>query len=263
MPRIAGRTILAVFAHPDDESLACGGTLARLADLGSSIVLICGSHGERGGPAGPAHKPGLDRTRARELRAAAEAIGISALIVLDHPDGDLRWAHVSEFQAQIVMALRRHDPAAVITFGDDGLYWHPDHIGVHERTMSAVRALGSAAPPIYYVTMPRGIMRAIRGIAETRGWTPPPKGFWSLEPDAFGLAASPPAFAVEVAAWVPRKLAALRCHESQAGSAAPLAYLTDDEAREFLCVEHFHRAAGSSAARRAILERIGDPVGSI
>ena len=52
--------------------------------------------------------------------------------------------------------LERYRPDAVITFAEDGLYWHLDHIGVHERTYTAVLSLGAAAPPLYYVTMPRG-----------------------------------------------------------------------------------------------------------
>src|SRR5947209_3014178 len=153
---VEGSTVLAIFAHPDDESLACGGTLARLADAGARVVLICASRGERGGLSGPVEDDQLGNTRVAELREAACTLGISDLIVLSHPDGDLRWAEVTEFEAEIVMAIRRYKPAAIITFGEDGLYWHLDHIGVHERTTSAVGSLGADAPPLYYVTMPPG-----------------------------------------------------------------------------------------------------------
>jgi len=157
----SNRPVLAVFAHPDDESLACGGTLARLADAGVRVIVMCASRGERGSITGPARDDKLAQLRAMEAREAAAALGIAHLIMLDHPDGDLQWAHVSELHAEIVMAVRRYDPAAVITFGEDGLYWHLDHVGVHERTTTAVRSLGAGAPPLYYVTMPRGAMRAI------------------------------------------------------------------------------------------------------
>jgi LmbE family N-acetylglucosaminyl deacetylase len=258
---LAGRTVLAVFAHPDDESLACGGTLARLADAGARIVLMCASHGERGSRVGPVHDTGLGLDRARELRAAAGALGVSRLIILDHPDGELRWEHVSELRAQIAMTITRYAPAAVITFGSDGLYWHLDHIGVHERTTTAVRSLGLAAPPLYYVTMPRGLMRAIADKAIAAGWTPPANGLWSLEPDAFGSAAAPPTLVVDVRAWATRKLAAIRCHQTQAGSNDPFAYIDDDETRAWLSVEHFHRAPGHASADE-VLELIGEPVTS-
>src|SRR5947207_12819296 len=93
---LAGRTVLAIFAHPDDESLACGGTLARLADAGARVIILCASHGELGGMSGPVKDEGLGRTRARELQAAAAALGIRELIILDHPDGALRWVDVPE-----------------------------------------------------------------------------------------------------------------------------------------------------------------------
>jgi len=255
---ISNRPVLAVFAHPDDESLACGGTLARLADAGVRVILICASRGERGSSTGPARDDHLAPRRALEACKAAAALGIAQLIMLDHPDGDLQWAHVTELHAEIVMALRRYDPAAVITFGEDGLYWHRDHVGVHERTTTAVRSLGALAPPLYYVTMPRGAMRAIVDRAKARGWAPPPKGFWSLVPDAFGLEAETPTLVVDVADWVPRKLAAIRCHRTQMGSDHPLDQIDEADARRWLGVEHFHRAPGN-VAEALVLERLSGP----
>lgn len=251
----SNRPVLAVFAHPDDESLACGGTLARLADCGVRVIVMCASRGERGSITGPARDDKLAPLRAMEAREAAAALGIAHLIMLDHPDGDLRWADVTELHAEIVMALRRYDPAAVITFGDDGLYWHLDHVGVHERTTTAVGSLGAGAPPLYYVTMPRGAMRAIVDRARARGWAPPPKGFWSLVPDAFGLEAEAPTLVVDVADWVPRKLAAIRCHRTQLGSAHPFDQIDEADARRWLGVEHFHRAPGN-VAEAPVLESL-------
>lgn len=240
-------TVLAVFAHPDDESLACGGTLARLADAGARVVLLCASRGERGSSAGPARDDALGHDRATEVRLAAEALGVAELLLFDHPDGNLRWAHVTELHAQIVMSLRRFKPNAVITFGSDGLYWHPDHIGVHERTTTAVQALGAEAPPLYYVTMPRGVMPGVVAGAAVRGWMRPAKGFWSIVPDAFGIEAEAPTVIVDVAEWVPRKLAALRCHRSQIGGGDPLSQISDEEARRLFGAEHFHHAPGNRA----------------
>ena len=193
-----------------------------------------------------------------EAREAAAALGIAHLIMLDHPDGDLRWAHVTELHAEIVMALRRYDPAAVITFGEDGLYWHLDHVGVHERTTTAVRSLGAGAPPLYYVTMPRGAMRAIVDRAKARGgprhrrasgvWCPMPsvskrrRRLWSWT----------------CADWVPRKLAAIRCHRTQMGSDHPFDQIDEADARRWLGVEHFHRAPGN-VAEAPVLERLSMP----
>lgn len=256
-PEWRGRTVLAVFAHPDDESLACGGTLARLAAAGARVVLICASRGERGSLAGPARDDLLGGIRSREVQEAGRMLGLSAAILLDHPDGDLRWAHVAELHADIIAAIQGFMPAAVITFGEDGLYWHQDHIAVHERTTTAVQAFGASGPALYYVTMRQGTMRLIVDAAAARGWQPTPRGFWSLTPDAFGLHAAPPTFTVDVGEWVPQKLAALRCHHTQMGLGHPFDEIGAADARQWLGVEQFRRAA-AGACGRPVLESIAD-----
>ena len=229
----AARTVLAVFAHPDDESLACGGTLARLADAGVRVVVLCGSRGESGSISDPALVPegDLGAVRVRELRDAAE----------------------------IIDALTQYRPDAVITFAEDGLYWHLDHIGVHERTYTAVKSLGDAAPPLYYVTMPKGVMREVVRAAHAKGGAPPDSSFWGIEPDAFGDSAQPPTFAIDVREWIPRKLAALRCHKTQMGANNPIAWIDDDEAKRWLGVEYFRRSP-LDASGNGVLEQFGDPV---
>src|SRR6185295_11531138 len=84
---LAGRTVLAVFAHPDDESFACGGTLARLSDAGARVVLLCASRGRKGAVSDPALVPDgdLGRVRAEELREAARVLGVAEVMILDHP----------------------------------------------------------------------------------------------------------------------------------------------------------------------------------
>ena len=142
--------LLAVHAHPDDESLSCGGTLARLADAGARVVLLCASRGESGSVSDPSllATNDLGRVRSEELREAARTLGIADVLIFDHPDGELRWDDVSELHSEIVSAIRQYHPDGVITFAEDGLYWHLDHIGVHERTYTAVKSLGTAAPPL-------------------------------------------------------------------------------------------------------------------
>lgn len=249
-----------MFAHPDDESLSCGGTLARLSDGGARVVLLCASRGERGSVTGPAFDDSLGRNRTRELAAAAGVLGISDILQLDHPDGELRWAGVAELHAHIVMAIQYYAPAAVITFGDDGLYWHQDHIGVYERTFTAVRSLGAGAPALYHVTMPPDALRGVEDLATSRGWVRPACGLWSLTPDAFGDAAKPPTFTVVVNNWVSRKLDAIRCHRSQEGLGHPFDKVTSDEARRWLGIEHFHRGTVGNA-KRTILDELASVSG--
>jgi LmbE family N-acetylglucosaminyl deacetylase len=251
---LAGRTVLGIFAHPDDESLACGGTFARLADAGARVVVVCASRGEAGSVCDPALVPegqSLGCVRVRELRDAAAVLGVAEVIVLDHRDGDLRWHHVPELHAEIVLMLQRYRPDAVITFAEDGLYWHLDHIGIHERTYTAVLSLGAAAPPLYYVTMPEGIMLRVIEAAHARSGTPLDSSFWGIAADTFGHGAKPPTFVIDVRDWVTRKLAALRCHRTQIGTGNPIAWLSDDDARQWLGKEQF---------RRSPLEASGDPI---
>ena len=256
---LAGRTVLAVFAHPDDESLACGGTLARLADAGARVVLICASRGENGSISDPSLVPDGDlaRVRTRELQEAAAILGITDLLILDHPDGDLRWAHVPQLHAEIVGAVEQYRPDAVITFAEDGLYWHLDHVGVHERTITALRSLGAGMPPLYYVAIAPDTMQDVVDAAQARGAEAADSSFWGIAPDAFGAGARPPTFSVNVRHWVPRKLAALRCHRTQMGRDNPIAWIGDEEARELLGLEYFRR---EGLTRLDALEALGEPI---
>jgi N-acetyl-1-D-myo-inositol-2-amino-2-deoxy-alpha-D-glucopyranoside deacetylase len=258
---LAGRTVLAVFAHPDDESLACGGTIARAAAEGARVVLFCASRGERGSVSDRAllGDGGLGPVRARELQDAARALGVAELVIQNHPDGNLQWAEVTELRAEIMMTVLRCRPDAVITFDEDGLYWHRDHIGVHERVTSAISSFGEEAPPLYYATLPKGAMREIVKAAEAKRGESGAPGFWGIQPDAFGVATEPPSFIVDVERYVVHKLAALRCHVTQLGRNHPLAWIDEADARRWLSIERFRRAPGGSNCP-GVLERLGKPV---
>jgi len=260
---LSGRTILGVFAHPDDESLACGGTLALAADAGATVVVLCATRGEHGSICDPSLVPDgdLGRVRTRELREAASVLGVADVIVLDHPDGDVRWADVPLLYEEILAAIKRYRPDAVITFDEDGLYWHLDHIGVHERTLTAVSSLGRDAPPLYFVTMPGGAMREVVAAAHAKGGAPADSSLWGIAPEVFGYETAPPSFSIDVGEWAGRKLAALRCHRTQMGPHNPLVWIDEAEARRWLGTELFRRAPIASAGA-AILEPFGERVTS-
>ena len=251
---LKGRSLLAVFAHPDDESLGCGGLLAWSASAGARVSLLCATRGEAG--AGPSE--GLADMRTRELRAAAEVLGIADVRVLDYQDGMLPWADPASLERDIRETIEQVGPDVVVTFDEDGLYWHPDHLAIHARTTAAVAALGAHAPALYYVTIPPGSMRAVVDAVSTRR----PAGRPALQilgianVDAFGAASPEPSLIVDVGAYAERKLAALKCHRTQLVNDA-LDLLSNDEARLLLGTEHFRRAS-AEAVGEAFIERFAD-----
>jgi len=239
-PAEGTRTLLAVFAHPDDESLAAGGLLAWCAARGARVSLLCLSRGEAGHA--PDRPDNLGDVRAGELRAAADALGLAEVVLRRYPDGMLPWLEPGTLLRDIGDTIGAARPDVVVTFDEDGLYWHPDHIAVHEATRDAVAALGAAAPALFYVTMPPGQMPAV--LAATAPRLPPGarRDLLGIEnAAAFGAAAPPPTLVLDTGAYAARKLAALRCHRTQVAG-GPFDHLSAPEAATLLGVEHYRRA---------------------
>jgi LmbE family N-acetylglucosaminyl deacetylase len=133
--------LLAVFPHPDDETLGLGSTLARYAAEGVETYLICGTRGERGWFDSEGPNPGLDgvaQIREAELRNAAENLGLHEVRFLDYIDGDVDQADPGEIIGKIVTHIRRLKPHVVVTFPPDGNYGHPDHIALSQLTNGAL-----------------------------------------------------------------------------------------------------------------------------
>lgn len=133
--------LMGVLAHPDDESLATGGVLAKYAAEGVETYLLTATRGERGWWGRAEDNPGLTelgRIREAELRAAARALGLREVVLLDYIDGELDQADPIEAAVKIAAQLRRVRPDVVITFDPDGVYGHPDHIAISQLTMAAI-----------------------------------------------------------------------------------------------------------------------------
>jgi N-acetyl-1-D-myo-inositol-2-amino-2-deoxy-alpha-D-glucopyranoside deacetylase len=176
-----GLTLLAVLAHPDDETFGMGGTLALYAQRGVSVHLICATRGEVGEVA-PHFLEGFQSIgdlRENELRCAAAKLGLAGVHFLDYRDSGmpgssdnqhpqaLAAAPIDEVAAKVTGYIRKLNPQVVLTFDPIGGYRHPDHIAIHDAT---VRAFHVASDPeqfpdegapfqpdkLYYHTFPRG-----------------------------------------------------------------------------------------------------------
>jgi LmbE family N-acetylglucosaminyl deacetylase len=173
--------LMAILAHPDDESLGVGGTLAKYASEGVDLFLLTATRGDGGRyrgcrPGDPQH-PGpsaLAQIREAELRAASSALGVREVSLLEYRDQQLDRADPREAIASIVQHVRRVQPDVVVTFGPDGAYGHPDHIAISQFTTAAVVAAADPAFPgdgleagrahatskLYYIAWPESAWKA-------------------------------------------------------------------------------------------------------
>lgn len=253
--------VLAAFAHPDDESLLAAGTLAGCAAAGASVVLVCATRGELGARGSREESPEAHGARReRELRAAGEALGAVAVECLGLPDGRLAWVDRSMVEARLAASLRRWSPQVVLTFGPEGLYWHPDHIAVHEIVEAAldIVAREGLLPRLDYATCPLGWMSELVAAVGSRGL---PTDFFGLSPEAFGVPEASVTTVRDVRPFLASKLRALRSHRSQLRACRLLEQIPEDIAEEFLGREFFV-AARPGGSRCDILERAVPALGA-
>jgi LmbE family N-acetylglucosaminyl deacetylase len=178
------KTILAVLAHPDDESFGLGGTLALYARRGEATYLICATRGEAG-TVDAEHLNGFKDTaelRTHELMQAAKVLGLKEVFFLgyrdsgmpgteenQHPDAQINHS-IEEVAGKIVHYIRQLKPDIVLTFDPIGGYRHPDHIHIHHAATLAFEKAGDptfhpeAGTPfepgaLYYQVFPRGFLK--------------------------------------------------------------------------------------------------------
>ncbi|MCB0119308.1 MAG: PIG-L family deacetylase [Anaerolineales bacterium] len=133
--------LLAVFAHPDDESMGMGGTLAKYAAEGVETHLVCASRGEAGWFGPEEQDPGPERLgqiRTQELQNAVRELGMQSLSFLGYIDGQVDQAAPAEIIEKIVTHIRRIQPQVIVTFPHDGNYGHPDHIAIGQFANAAI-----------------------------------------------------------------------------------------------------------------------------
>ncbi|NBD25676.1 PIG-L family deacetylase [Paenibacillus glycinis] len=147
------RKLLAVFAHPDDESFICGGMFAKYASEGVDITLVSATRGEMGRRMG--NPPYLNRetmaaAREQELRDACECLGIGKLIFFDIRDKTVEFADEEALTGRIENLIRELEPDVVLTFHEK-LGGHPDHCAIGKATTAAFRrSAGKGA--LYFIT---------------------------------------------------------------------------------------------------------------
>lgn len=177
---VAQHRLLAVLAHPDDESFGLGGTLATYANRGVDVHLICATSGEVG-TVSPEMLRGfsdIGELRRHELRCAAEKLGLMEVHFLRYRDSGMSGsvdnlhpealvaAPLEDVAERVTQIIRRIRPQVVITFDPFGGYGHPDHIAIHNATVEAFYAAGDESrfhdglPPyqpekLYFQTFPR------------------------------------------------------------------------------------------------------------
>jgi len=189
--------LLAVFAHPDDESFGPGGTLALYAQRGVDVHLICATRGEAGQISSTFTEPVQDiaTRREQELRCAASKLGLAQVHHLGYrdsgmpgtPDNNhpqaLAQAPLDEVAHKVCHIIRQVHPHVVITHDPIGGYRHPDHIAVHHATVEAFHAAADptfstngAAPyqpqKLYFSTFSRTWLRILNRLMTIMGHDP-------------------------------------------------------------------------------------------
>jgi LmbE family N-acetylglucosaminyl deacetylase len=224
--------LLAVMAHPDDESLGIGGALARYAAEGVGTYVITATRGERGRIG--TERPGpevVGPVREAELRRAASILGVREVSLLGIHDGDIDRVDPAEAVAAIAAHVRRIRPQVVVTFGADGAYGHPDHIAISQLTGAALVA---AADPAFAAGDGRHPAHRVSKLY----WMASTDASWAVYREAFGeltarvdgqerRATSWPDWAVttvlDTRAWWQTVWQAVRCHQSQVSGYGRLA----------------------------------------
>jgi N-acetyl-1-D-myo-inositol-2-amino-2-deoxy-alpha-D-glucopyranoside deacetylase len=231
----AGRSLVAVVAHPDDEALIAGGTLALAAAAGTATGVVSLTRGELGPVADASLAAGetLADARERELGDSGAALGARWARCLRLRDGELAWADTSAAGRELADILSPWRPAVLLTFAEDGLYGHPDHVATRLIARAGAGLL-SPSPLVLEASWPPALVPSLVAAAAGRGL---PVGLWGVDPEAFGSPPAAPAITIDVRPVLERKLVALRAHRSQLAADHLLAALPDDLAARFLGAE--------------------------
>ncbi|MCX5385444.1 N-acetyl-1-D-myo-inositol-2-amino-2-deoxy-alpha-D-glucopyranoside deacetylase [Streptomyces sp. NBC_00083] len=287
MSELPARRLLLVHAHPDDESINNGATMAKYAAEGVHVTLVTCTLGEEGEviPAGLAHlapdrEGGLGGYRAGELAAAMKELGVTDHRFLggpgryhdsgmmgveqNHRPGAFWNTDVDEAAASLVEVIRSVRPQVLVTYDPDGGYGHPDHIQAHRV---ATRAAELAADPghgrdrgephtiakIYWNRVPRPV--AERAFAELRAAEPDFPGIAAIDDVPGVVDESEITAEIDGSAHASAKYAAMRAHATQIALQEPYFALSNDLGQPVFTTEYYQLASGVSGAAAGQRER--------
>jgi len=261
------QSILFVHAHPDDESIGTGATMARYAAAGARVTLVTCTLGEEG----EIHVPELELLaagqadqlggyRLTELRAACAALGVSDHRFLggaghyrdsgmmgtpanEHPRCFWK-ADLDEAAGHLVEIMRETRPQVMVTYDANGFYGHPDHIQAHRVAMRAAELAGEHAPKkIYLTAMPLSVLKAgVEIFAESEN--NPFEGIKDVSEFPFGTPDEEIAACIDGSDHHDAKVAALRAHATQIPANSWLYSIAGNFGQEFMGIEHYTLAAG-------------------
>lgn len=268
-----------VHAHPDDESIGTGATMAKYVAEGAEVTLVTCTLGEEGeilleefAHLAADRDDRLGEHRQGELAAAMDALGVRDWRLLGGP-GRFRdsgmvgtpsnenpacfWrADLLDAATYLVAAIREVRPQVVVTYDDFGGYGHPDHIQAHRVTHYAVALAGSetfrrdlgepwSVSKVYWTAFPRSVVRAGIQAMQAQGET---EGFAAMDPDDLPFAVDDALVTtqIEAAEYLPAKLTALRAHVTQVSVDGGFFALADNVGAQAFAVEYYRLAAGTA-----------------
>jgi LmbE family N-acetylglucosaminyl deacetylase len=256
------RSLLAVFAHPDDEAFGSGGTLALYAQQGVHVTLVCATRGEVGEIADPAlaTPETLGEVREVELRNAAQIMGIADLRFLGYRDSGMvgtadnddprAFVNVAAptVVSQLVQIIRQVQPQVVITFDPSGGYGHPDHIAIHQHTVAAFHLAGDPTHEpdtdsiwqparLFYTVFPRSIFRTMRDELAASGVDI--SQFEQMEESGAGWPDDQIHATLDVSSTITTKWRALNAHRTQFGPENIFRRIPEEKAQWMMSREFF------------------------
>ena len=269
MTTLPDRRLLLVHAHPDDESIGTGSTMAHYAEAGAHVTLVTCTLGEEG----EIHVPALAQLaaaeadqlggwRIAELATACAALGVTdhrflggagryrdsgmmGLATNEHPRAFWQ-ADLDEAAGHLVEIMREVRPQVMITYDDNGFYGHPDHIQAHRVAMRAYELAGAegfAPAKIYWTAMPLSVLSAgLENFVESSD--NPFAGIEDLSELPFGTPDAEIAARIDATEQHSAKEAAMRAHATQIPDSSWLYSIAGNFGSEFMGVEYFTLAVG-------------------